>query len=261
MIKLSRRLMASASFVSAGSRVADVGCDHGYTSIYLAEQGIAAHCIAMDIREGPLSKAEDNIKRSGCQEKIETRLSDGLKQLSAGEVDTVLISGMGGGLIQKILTDSGEVTASLKELVLQPQSEPEQVRRLLHRIGFEIKEETMLNEDGKYYVSIHALKTTEGKPQPYEQEHEYLFGKTLLGKKDECLWEYLKDRQKKYLEILRVMKEHGKTPADRDYQEIEKKRSEIRKALECYKGEDYEVSGNHQHVGRTCAAEVCTGMG
>ena len=233
MVTLSRRLLASASFVSKGARVADIGCDHAYTSIYLMQQGIAGSCIAMDVREGPLSKARENIRRYSLEDKIETRLSDGLCKLSIGEADTILISGMGGLLIQKILAGKPEVTKSVEELILQPQSEQELVRRFLHQAGFIIKEETMLCEDGKYYVSIHAVNA--GKtPEPYEKKEAYIFGKTLLDRQDPCLLEYLQNRKEKYEGILIELKQQGKTEAHRGYREMKKKLSELENALQWY---------------------------
>ena len=111
MIKLSKRLQTVAHQVECGGVAADIGCDHGFTSIYLIEQGLAKHVIAMDINEGPLERAKEHIREYGMEEDIETRLSDGTAKLTPGEADTLLISGMGGALICKILSDSPEVTA------------------------------------------------------------------------------------------------------------------------------------------------------
>lgn len=233
MITLSKRLAASAAFVNKGSRVADVGCDHAYTSIYLIQSGTADYCIAMDIKEGPLSRAKGNIRRYGCENRIETRLSNGLFKLLPGEADTVLISGLGGILIQKILADSAEVVAGVKNLILQPQSEQEGVRRFLHGIGFEIAGEKMLCEDGKYYVSIHAVNRG-GKCSSYSRQIEYIFGKLLLEQRDFCLFSYLENRRKKYEEVISVMEHYGKTKKEEDYQEVEKKLSQIREALDCF---------------------------
>jgi len=64
-MKLSPRLAAVAGLVPAGVRAADIGCDHGYLSLHLTESGIAAHCIASDVREGPLSAARENVRAAG----------------------------------------------------------------------------------------------------------------------------------------------------------------------------------------------------
>lgn len=212
VVKLSQRLKASADFVTCHSRVADVGCDHAYTSIYLVQKEIAAYCIAMDVKEGPLKRAKENIAQYGCTDRIQTRLSDGLAGLLPGEVDTVLISGMGGLLVKKILEDAQErgFLAGIEELILQPQSDLKSVRKFLHHAMFQIKEETMLREDGKFYVSIHAVKNHGKEPEPYKEEIEYLFGKALLDKKDPCLLKYLQDRKEKYQEILAKMEQYGK---------------------------------------------------
>ena len=91
-IQLSNRLQAVVDLVSKGAKVADVGCDHAYISIYMIEQGIAGHVVAMDVNKGPLERAKDNIKEHGLNDQIETRLSNGIKELNPGEVNTLLIS-------------------------------------------------------------------------------------------------------------------------------------------------------------------------
>ncbi len=102
-IELSKRMYMVASMVDKGGSVADIGCDHAYVSIYLIEQNIAAKVIAMDVRTGPLDIAKKNINSHGLSDKIEVRLSDGLEKLSIGEVNTVIIAGMGGQLIIDII--------------------------------------------------------------------------------------------------------------------------------------------------------------
>ncbi|MBR4831660.1 MAG: SAM-dependent methyltransferase [Butyrivibrio sp.] len=135
-------------------RTADVGCDHGYISIYLAEKDISSSCIAMDVRKGPLSGAAANIKEQGFEDRIQTRLSDGLKELKKGEVDTVVIAGMGGDLMKRIITDSDIASLGIKAGVLQPQSELCEFRSFLRESGYHIAEERIVFEDGKYYFPM-----------------------------------------------------------------------------------------------------------
>ena len=181
-MQLSQRLSSVASMVTAGNCLADVGTDHGYVPIYLYERNIIPHAIAMDVNKGPLERATLHIAESGMKEAIETRLSDGLAALNPGEADSVVIAGMGGPLIIRILSAYPETTESLKELILQPQSEIPEVRIWLYENGYEIVEEHMVFEDGKYYPMFKAVKNPQAEKL---SDLEYKFGKlSVLGEKD-----------------------------------------------------------------------------
>ena len=108
-MQLSLRLSAIADLVTEGNRLVDVGCDHGYLPVYLIQQKKIPSAIAMDVRKGPLSRAQEHIRQYGLEEYIQTRLSDGLEGLKAGEGDTLVIAGMGGPLMERILTDGRSV--------------------------------------------------------------------------------------------------------------------------------------------------------
>ena len=151
MVKISNRLMTAAALVTQGYTLADVGTDHGYIPIYLLQQKKIPAAIAMDINEGPLERAKKHIALYGLQAYIQTRLSDGVAALKPGEVEAVLIAGMGGGLVMHILKDGEKVCQSAKELILQPQSEIERVREFLREEGYTILAEDMVYEDGKFY--------------------------------------------------------------------------------------------------------------
>lgn len=194
-VQISERLQAVARLVTEGSAVADIGCDHAYTSIYLIQQEIATKVIAMDVNRGPLERAKINIEKYGMQQQIETRLSNGIKELKPGEVHTLLIAGMGGPLMQKILMGHPEVIKQVDELVLQPQSEIKDVRIFLEQIGFSIICEEMLFDDGKYYMMMKAKK--EEKLQVLQKEVFYRYGKYLLEHKNECLYEFLQRERNK----------------------------------------------------------------
>ncbi len=194
-MQLSKRLQAVADMVTFGSRVADIGCDHAYVSIYLIEHEISPHIIAMDVNQGPIDRAKDNIVKYGYENRIETRKSDGLEKLNAGEADTILIAGMGGALTVQILTDRLEVLQSVKELVLQPQSETEKVRHMLQEQNFLIIDESMIKEDGKYYVmmkAVHADRKAEPQADYILKKPEHFhYGRMLLEQKHPVLKEFL----------------------------------------------------------------------
>ena len=138
------RLRAIAGMVTKGNRLADVGCDHGYLSIWLVSERTVPSAIAMDVRPGPLSRARENISRYGLEDYIETRLSDGLTKLEPGEGDTLVIAGMGGPLMERILNEGAKVREGFQELILQPQSDLPHFRHFLSEIGWEIVREEMI---------------------------------------------------------------------------------------------------------------------
>lgn len=156
-ITLSARMKALTDMVSVGNRVCDVGCDHGWVSIYLVQQGISPKVLAMDVRQGPLSRAQEHIRQQGLEAYIETRLSDGVSALEIGETDTMICAGMGGRLMQRILEEGKEKTEDMQELILQPQSEIPAFRAYLRQAGYVTVAENMIYEDGKYYPMMKVV--------------------------------------------------------------------------------------------------------
>ena len=202
MVKLSNRLLAVASFVTDGNILADVGTDHGYIPIYLMQEKRIRKAIAMDINAGPLQRAKEHIEIYGLKDYIETRLSDGVAALVPGEVDTVLIAGMGGGLVMHILEEGKEVCMQAKELVLQPQSELERVRAYLWSNGYVILEEDMILEDEKFYPMMRVAYENVINMECAGNILFCRYGKQLLEQKNTILKEYLKREEKLYAGIL-----------------------------------------------------------
>ena len=103
-LSLSKRMEAVVNMVSPQSfAIADIGCDHAYVSIALRQRRMAQKVIAMDVRKGPLAIAKNNVMQYGLEDTITLRLSDGLEQLQPNEVGTIIIAGMGGLLMMRIL--------------------------------------------------------------------------------------------------------------------------------------------------------------
>ena len=190
MLELSKRLQAVADMVTPGMRLADGGTDHGYIPIYLVEKRLIPSAIAMDINEGPLKRAEEHIQEYGLSDRIETRLSDGLKNLKREEADTMIAAGMGGGLVIRILSDSRNVAESMQEMILQPQSEISRVREYLLAQHYSIVEENIVLEDGKYYPMMKVVPQGNVETETYE-EAELEFGRILLQKAHPVLRQFL----------------------------------------------------------------------
>lgn len=200
-MQLSIRLDAVAKMAAQAKRLADIGTDHAYIPIYLMQAGSLESAVAMDINPGPLARAQENIRAYGLEDKIRTRLSDGAQKLRRGEADTVVIAGMGGALMQKILTEGARQLQDVETFVLQPQSELAQFRRFLQENGFCITDEAFVKDGGKYYPMMTARRGA----QESWSEAEYLYGKFLIAERNACLMEYLRrtrEAQRRLLEAV-----------------------------------------------------------
>ena len=169
-LPISKRLLCCASMVQPGSRVADIGTDHGYLGIYLLQSGAARHVIACDLRKDPLENARRNAKLFGVDGAMELRLSDGLEKILPDEVDTVVMAGMGGDLIQKILSQCPWRKREGLQFILQPQSACNVLRRWLCEDGFEIQREEPV-QDGHFLYTVMDIR--QGEPAPLTPGTEY----------------------------------------------------------------------------------------
>lgn len=206
-------MKAVASMVTPGNVLADIGTDHGYVPISLVQRKKIPRAIAMDVNKGPLKRACEHIAEHQLEAYIETRLSDGVKKLEVGEVDTILIAGMGGELVIRILTEGAKVCRKAKELVLQPQSELAKVRQFLRENKYDIIDEDMVIEDGKYYPMIKAVpveKSTMWNLLPEDTIPACdLYGPILLKNGNPSLRKYL---VKQHKQLTKIQKELEKQP-------------------------------------------------
>lgn len=225
MVKLSKRLAAAAALVSGGARLADVGTDHGYVPIYLIQQQKISGAIAMDLRKGPLLRAEDHIRLYGLGSSIQTRLSDGVDALAPGEADSILVAGMGGGLVIHILSRGQEVCRQARELILQPQSELASVRRFLWENHYRADAEEMIFEDGKYYPMM-RVRFVGDIAEETPSEWECRYGKLLLEQGHPVLKEYLERERRIQGELLARLAQTAQTP------EIMRRIGEVEHTLE-----------------------------
>lgn len=133
------RLLSAIPYLRAGGVVADIGTDHAYLPIELCRRGICRRAVACDINEGPISAARANIRAAGLSDRIDTLCTDGLHGVEPYAPDDILIFGMGGELIVRILCEAPWVRNDRIGLILQPMSRAEILRRYLWENGFEIR--------------------------------------------------------------------------------------------------------------------------
>ena len=154
---LSERLLAIAQWIPPGSRVADIGTDHGYLPIWLLQHGCAAFIAACDVREGPLEHARRSAAQYGLQEKLSFRLGSGLSCVAPDEIDTIVIAGMGGETILSILEAAPWTNDARYTLLLQPMTKAEVLRTWLSEQGYVFLKERLVLENRTYFP-IMALR-------------------------------------------------------------------------------------------------------
>ena len=251
-VSLSKRLQMLASMVTPGNRIVDVGCDHGFLPIRLVQSGKVPGALAMDVRKGPLEAAREHIADWGLEEYINVRLSDGLKEYRKGEAETLVCAGMGGRLMERILTESIDKAESFQELILQPQSELCEFRACLRKFGFAVVKEDAVCEDGKFYFAMKATYGGKGSfedsnisreaenpeeelPGKENPERLYdMYGELLLKDKHPVLKQYLIYRNKIVKELLNTLGCLDSERADVRIRETEGELALIEKALTYY---------------------------
>lgn len=179
--QLTPRLRAVASMVRGGARVADIGTDHAYLPVWLVKTGLCPRCIACDVRQGPLLRAKNTVQRYAAGGEVALRLSDGLDAVRADEADDIVVAGMGGELIARILERCPWVKDGAKRLVLQPMTAQPELRLALCSMGFETEREAVAREGEKLYLVISAVYTG----RVLQPSALYLYAGRLAENRDE----------------------------------------------------------------------------
>ncbi|CAH2213686.1 tRNA (adenine(22)-N(1))-methyltransferase [Tepidibacter aestuarii] len=199
-MKLTPRLEAVANLVSNNAKIADIGTDHGYIPVYLIKKNKIKCAIAADVNEGPLNNAKKEIASNNLKNKIELRLGSGLSVLKVGEVDEVVIAGMGGVLISQLIENELKIAKQLDRMILQPMQASAELRKYLHKNKFVIEEEILVKEDFRIY-EIMVVKY-DGREIPQQDEIYYEIGKGLLENKGCLVLEFIDKKIKEYSKII-----------------------------------------------------------
>ena len=192
--QLSKRLLFIASFVTSDMRIGDVGSDHGYLPYYLLNEGKVNYAYACDNKKGPFENLSLTFKDK-FNGKIHLALKDGLSDLP-NEVNTLILSGMGGDLITSILQKGEKYLSHIDKMILSPQQNVEGLRRYLNSIHYQIVNEAMVYDDKYYFVLI------VNKGEQILTDFEYKYGPYLIKNKDDTFIAYLKETRNYYKSIL-----------------------------------------------------------
>ena len=194
-MKINTRLKTIGDLVEKDSICLDVGCDHALLDIYLVHRKANIKTIASDIALGPLEQAKKNIQREHLEDVIETRLGAGLETYT-DEINTIIISGMGGRNIIGIFKDNLKKLKKVSTIIISPNNYQEDVKRFLCKHGFYIQNEEFV-KDKKFIYQIIIFK----KGKKKYSKKEYFFGPVFLEKKGPLFREYY-EREQKSREIL-----------------------------------------------------------
>ncbi len=238
MIRLSKRLRLAASFLNGVRVLADVGCDHGLLPLFLLERGFIEKAYLMDIKKGPLLRAGKNAEDRGLVNETEMILSDGLKDLprylrerpALLLPDAISICGMGGPLILDILSDAPEeIIDGARKIILSPQSEISDFRKGLFDKGFDIRDEGVAEDNGKFYFVMEAVSHRPDL-KPYDPA-ELRYGRACLDRRDATLSRLIKRDREGITELLsnKALPEDRRKELDNELKIIEEaeKRYEV----------------------------------
>lgn len=221
------RLECIKSMVSKCNVAADIGTDHGYVAVMLLKDNICEKVIATDLNEGPLKKAIEHLTNENLNDKCDFRLGSGLTVLNEHEADALIIAGMGGELIADIIETSKNIALKANQLILQPMTTADRLRRYLYENDFKITDEKMVKELHHYYFII---KAEPGKVE-IENEIYYEISKILLEKKEPLMLEYLKRLLSVNENIIRSIEKNHNSDYNKKIDALRKKNEKIRELM------------------------------
>lgn len=206
-MELSKRLKKIAEHVDKCESIADIGTDHGYIPIYLVKEGICKKAIASDINKGPIEKAKVNVVFEGVSDKVKCLLGPGLNPLKVGEVDGVILAGMGGNLTRDILLNDMDKVKKYDFLILQPAQNPEVLREFLYKNNYEILDEDLIKDEGRFYELFKVKYNEASEKLVFEDELDYEVSPLLRKKNHPLLKEFLEEKIKMCEKISSFIKE------------------------------------------------------
>lgn len=250
MIQLSARLQEIAKRVPSGARVADIGSDHAWLPVWLVHSGQVHAAIAGEYHEGPYRAAQRKVAAYRLGDRIAVRRGNGLAVLEPGEVDTIVIAGMGGSLIATILEEGKDKLVGVSRLVLQPNVGEDFVRRWLEQYGWNLVEEHILQDGDKVYEILVAEVVTEGEQAVREKRYgketmallpagvdaDWLFrlGPHLVKQRPELLVSKWQRELEKWEKMYVQMGEASSEQALARRQELAREMEQLKEVLTCW---------------------------
>lgn len=228
--KMDQRLDALVSFVGENKIVCDVGTDHGWTAIKILEEKNPRKVIASDISPNSLKKLEDKVLTKGYD--IELVVTDGIKDLEKYGPQEIIISGMGGFLISKIIERGIDLAKKTEKLILQANNSLHHLRTYLMDRSFEIVDEKIVYDGGIYYDII-VCSYREDRPLPYKNDYSYEYGDLNIKRKDPLLRDKLDKMKVEKIALIEELKDLDTESAKRSLKEKEKELIDIEEVLKC----------------------------
>ncbi|NGT77800.1 tRNA (adenine(22)-N(1))-methyltransferase [Clostridium perfringens] len=227
-MELSKRLKRIAEHVDKCESVADIGTDHGYIPIYLVKEGICKKAIASDINKGPIEKAKVNVAFEGVSNKVKCLLGTGLNPLKVGEVNGVILAGMGGNLTRDILLADMDKVKKYDFIILQPAQNPEVLREFLYKNDYEIIDEDLIKDEGRFYELFKVKYNENSEKLVFEDELEYEVSPLLREKGHPLFKEFIEEKINRCETILSFIKE--------DTEAAKKRKSDLEEKINKLKG-------------------------
>ncbi|MDU2444228.1 class I SAM-dependent methyltransferase [uncultured Clostridium sp.] len=227
-MELSKRLKRIAEHVDKCESVADIGTDHGYIPIYLVKEGICKKAIASDINKGPIEKAKVNVAFEGVSNKVKCLLGPGLNPLKVGEVNGVILAGMGGNLTRDILLADMDKVKKYDFIILQPAQNPEVLREFLYKNDYEIIDEDLIKDEGRFYELFKVKYNENSEKLVFEDELEYEVSPLLRKKNHQLFKEFIEEKINRCETILSFIKE--------DTESAKKRKSDLEEKINKLKG-------------------------
>ncbi|MCX0396660.1 class I SAM-dependent methyltransferase [Clostridium perfringens] len=227
-MELSKRLKRIAEHVDKCESVADIGTDHGYIPIYLVKEGICKKAIASDINKGPIEKAKVNVAFEGVSNKVKCLLGPGLNPLKVGEVNGVILAGMGGNLTRDILLADMDKVKKYDFIILQPAQNPEVLREFLYKNDYEIIDEDLIKDEGRFYELFKVKYNENSEKLVFEDKLEYEVSALLRKKNHQLFKEFIEEKINRCETILSFIKE--------DTEAAKKRKSDLEEKINKLKG-------------------------